>query len=245
MYVEFRDRLRGRIDLPDFESFWATGRIEFRPSNSPTIMLADFRSDPLKNPLNTPSGRIELYSEKIASFGYEDCPGQATWMQPVEWLGSDATARFPLHLLSQEPRRRLHSQLDHSPHSRAGKVKDREPVLLNSLDARRRGIREGDIVRVFNDRGACLAAAQLTDDLLEGVAIIATGAWFDPQEWDRNNPLEKHGNPNALTLDVGSSTLAQATVAQSCLVEVEPFNDPLPPVNAHDLPKFASANPLR
>ncbi|TCM74948.1 molybdopterin guanine dinucleotide-containing S/N-oxide reductase [Rhizobium sp. BK068] len=238
MYGEFRASVSSRIDLPDFEKFWELGRIEFSRSNKPTIMLADFRADPDNHPLRTPSGRIELYSEKIAGFGYDDCPGQATWMEPVEWLGADMASRFPLHLVSQEPRRRLHSQLDHSPHSRAGKIKDREPVLMNPADAKARNIREGDAVRIFNDRGACLSAAQLTDELLPGVVIIATGAWFDPQSWSRDNSLERHGNPNVLTIDVGSSTLAQATIAQSCLVEIERFDEPLPEVRAFELPRL-------
>ncbi|WP_053251953.1 molybdopterin-dependent oxidoreductase [Ensifer adhaerens] len=238
MYEDFRQRVAAQVPLPDFGTFWELGRIEFPPSNKPTVMLEGFRTDPEAHPLKTPSRRIELYSEKIAGFGYDDCPGQATWMEPVEWLGSPKATRFPLHLLSQEPRLRLHSQLDHSPHSRAGKVDSREPILLNLADAEARGIREGDIVRVFNERGACLAAAKITEDVVPGVAIIATGAWFDPQDWTATNSLEKHGNPNVLTIDVGASKLSQATVAQSCLVEVESYLESPPKVTAFELPKF-------
>lgn len=239
MYEEFRQRIGGQVPIPGFDRFWELGRVELPSPSKPTVLLESFRADPAKNPLKTPSRRIELYSNTIASFGYDDCPGQATWMEPVEWLGSDKAARYPLHLLSQEPRRRLHSQLDHSPHSRAGKIQAREPILLSPRDARARGIQQGDIVRVFNDRGACLAAAKINDDLLEGVAVIATGAWFDPQEWKPSNSLEKHGNPNAVTIDVGSSKLSQGTVAQSCLVQIEAFKETLPEVTAFDLPKFA------
>uniref|UniRef100_UPI003F4959BE molybdopterin-dependent oxidoreductase n=1 Tax=Ensifer adhaerens TaxID=106592 RepID=UPI003F4959BE len=239
MYEEFRQKVGAQIQLPSFGDYWQLGRVEFPPSEEPTVLLGGFRADPEKHPLRTPSGRIELYSEKIASFDYDDCPGQATWLEPIEWLGSEKAATFPLHLLSQEPRRRLHSQLDHSPHSREGKIAAREPILLSALDARNRGIKEGDVVRVFNERGACLAGATISDDLLEGVAVIATGAWFDPKEWIPSNPLDKHGNPNALTLDVGSSKLAQATIAQSCLVEISRFAETPPEVTAFDLPKFA------
>lgn len=238
MYAEFHARVGQQIDLPDFEAFWEAGRLEIPQPVEPTIMLEAFRSDPEKHPLKTPSGRIELFSETIAGFGYEDCPGQATWMEPVEWLGSDAASRFPLHLLSQEPRRRLHSQLDHSAYSREGKIQGREPVLIDRADAQARGISEGDVVRLFNDRGACLAAAKITEDLVPGVAIIATGAWFDPVQWSPENHLEKHGNPNALTIDIGASKLSQATVAQSCLVEIELFQGSLPEVTAFRLPEF-------
>ena len=125
-------------------------------------MLADFRADPATHPLKTPSGKIEIFSEKIASFGYDDCPGHATWLEPVEWLGSKTAERYPLHLLSDQPTDKLHSQLDHSPHSRATKVKGRQPITIHPDDAMARGIADGDLLRVFNDRGACLAAARLS-----------------------------------------------------------------------------------
>jgi len=239
MYEEFRRRAASLVTLPDFHEFWKLGRIEIPAASGPTILLNEFAANPGAHPLATPSKRIELYSDTIAGFGYDDCPAQATWIEPLEWLGGEETRRFPLHLLSQEPRRRLHSQLDHASFSQKAKVKGREPITLNARDAAARGISEGDIVRVFNDRGACLAAASLTEDLLEGVAVIATGAWFDPEEWSATNKLEKHGNPNALTLDVGSSRLSQATVAQSCLVEIELFKGTLPTVTAFGLPRFA------
>ncbi|MBX5212117.1 molybdopterin-dependent oxidoreductase [Rhizobium sp. NZLR11] len=245
IYEDFRQRNTTLVALPGFCEFWEAGRLEIQTPNKPTIMFERFRADPERHPLKTPSGRIELYSERIASFGYDDCPGQATWLEPLEWLGSQKTARFPLHLLSQEPSRRLHSQLDHSPHSRSGKVMGREPILLNPKDAIARGIADGDVVRVFNDRGACLASAQLSGDLLDGVAIIATGAWFDPTDWALTNSLEKHGNPNVVTIDAPASKLSQATVAQSCLVDVELFVGELPAVTAFDLPKFAAEDTAR
>ncbi|MGX5802674.1 molybdopterin-dependent oxidoreductase [Bradyrhizobium sp. Arg314] len=233
MYEAFRQT---HTDLPAFDEFWHRGRIEFPIAEDATIMLGDFRADPTASPLDTPSGRIELYSETIAGFGYADCPGQATWLEPVEWLGSPLASRFPLHLLTQEPRRRLHSQLDHAPFSQAGKIHGREPILMHPDDADRRKIKNGDVVRVWNDRGACLAGAKLTSDLLPGVVVLATGAWFDPESWSPDNPLEKHGNPNVLTLDSGSSSMTQATVAQSCLVEIEPYRGALPQITAFDLP---------
>ncbi|CCM80026.1 MULTISPECIES: molybdopterin-dependent oxidoreductase [Rhizobium] len=240
MYDDFRSRVGSQIPLPSFHEFWEMGRVEFPSPGGPVILLEQFRADPDEHPLNTPSHRIELFSDEIDGFGYSDCPGQATWIEPFEWLGGDKATRYPLHLLTQEPRRRLHSQLDHSPYSREGKIKGREPVLMNARDAKVRGISENDIVRIYNDRGACLAGVKVTQDLAENVAVMATGAWFDPENWGDGNPLEKHGNPNVLTLDVGSSSMTQATVAQSCLVEIELFNGPLPEVTAFELPVFTT-----
>ncbi|MNE81044.1 Trimethylamine-N-oxide reductase precursor [compost metagenome] len=95
------------------------------------------------------------------------------------------------------------------------------------------------MVRIFNDRGACLAAVETSDDLLQGVVQLATGAWYDPLPGgDDPLPLEVHGNPNVLTADIGTSRLAQGPSAQSCLVEVEKFLGSLPPVRAFDPPQL-------
>jgi biotin/methionine sulfoxide reductase len=70
---------------------------------------------------------------------------------------------------SDQPADKLHSQLDHSPHARATKIKGRQPVTMHPDDAAARGIAGGDLLRVFNDRGACLAAARLSDRIRRGV----------------------------------------------------------------------------
>ena len=170
------------VPFPSFEEFWEAGIAEAKGENREPVMLAKFRADPAANPLKTPSGKIEIFSEKIASFGYDDCPGHATWLEPIEWLGSKKAERYPLHMLSDQPTDKLHSQLDHSPHAKATKVKGRQPVTMHPEDAAARGIADGDMLRVFNDRGACLAAAQLSDRIRRGVVRLSTGAWFDPED---------------------------------------------------------------
>jgi biotin/methionine sulfoxide reductase len=92
-------------------------------------------------------------------------------------------------------------------------------------------------VRVFNERGAFLAAVRIagSDTLLPGVAQIATGAWYDPETPGEPGSTDKHGNPNVVTLDKGTSRLSQGSAAQTCLVEVERCENP-PPVTAFDLP---------
>ena len=241
MHEESRQKsARMGVALPSFEEFWEAGIAEVPGENREPVMLAGFRADPAAHPLRTPSGKLEIFSEKIASFGYDDCPGHATWMEPIEWLGSKKAERYPLHMLSDQPTDKLHSQLDHSPHARATKIKGRQPVTLHPGDAAARGIAAGDLVRVFNDRGACLAAARLSDRIRPGVVRLSTGAWFDPSDSGSNRPLEKHGNPNALTLDIGASKLSQGCIAQTCLVEIERFDGPAPAVTAHKLPEFAA-----
>lgn len=240
LYEEARVKsAKSGVTLPPYREFWEAGIAEAKGESRDPVMLAAFRADPEKNRLKTPSGKVEIFSETIASFGYDDCPGHATWMEPIEWLGAKTAERYPLHMLSDQPTDKLHSQLDHSPHARATKIKGRQPVTLHPDDATARGIAAGDLVRVFNDRGACLAAARLSDRIRRGVVRLSTGAWFDPADAGSNRPLEKHGNPNALTLDIGASKLSQGCIAQTCLVEIERFDGPAPAVTAHQPPAFA------
>src|SRR6185295_927609 len=132
------------VAIPDFDGFWSTGFFELPRRADDYVMLAEFRTDPQSKKLATPSGRIELYSERIAGFGYDDCPPHPTWLEPAEWLGGAQAADYPLHLVSSQPRYRLHSQMDAGPVSARGKVDGREQVAINPADAGRRGIREGD-----------------------------------------------------------------------------------------------------
>lgn len=225
---------------PEFEAFWREGVYEF-PAPAPAApLLGAFRADPVRHALATPSGKIEIYSEAIARYGYEDCPPHPAWLEPCEWLGASGVARFPLHLLSNQPTPRLHSQLDHAPASRNSKLAGRERLAMHARDAAARGLAQGDVVRVFNERGAFLAAVEVVDDLLPGVVQVATGAWYDPLEGGAPGSLDKHGNPNVVTLDGGTSQLAQGSMVQTALVQVEKCDSP-PPVTAFELPAFLSA----
>jgi biotin/methionine sulfoxide reductase len=237
LYGELADQLsEQQIRLPDFDAFWRDGRALLPEAPQPFVLFEDFRRDPKAHPLATPSGKIEIFSSTIAGFCYDDCPGHPVWLEPSEWLGSSLAARYPLHLISNQPGPRLHSQLDSAPLSTSQKVQGREPLWINPADAKRRGIAEGDVVRIHNERGACLAGAHLDDVVRPGVMQLATGAWYDPAEPGRIGALDKHGNPNVLTLDKGTSKLAQAPAAHSLLVEVERWEGDLPPLTAHEPP---------
>ncbi|HKF64776.1 MAG TPA: molybdopterin guanine dinucleotide-containing S/N-oxide reductase [Dongiaceae bacterium] len=241
-YEADREQLfRRNIDLPEFESFWAAGHVELPAPDQPIVFLEAFRRAPDLYPLPTPSGKIEIFSEKVASFGYDDCPGHAAWIEPAEWLGSPLAARYPLHLISNQPSTRLHSQLDIGVVSGDGKVKGREPVWIHPSDAAPRGIADGDIVRVFNDRGAVLAAAVVTERVQPCAIQLATGAWYDPESPGAPGSLCKHGNPNVLTLDKGTSRLGQGPSAHSCLVDVAPWRGPVPEVTAFEPPIVLAA----
>ncbi|MET4805424.1 molybdopterin guanine dinucleotide-containing S/N-oxide reductase [Limibacillus sp. MBR-115] len=220
------------FELPSLEELRAREMITLPDPDRHPVLLESFRNDPEGNPLETPSGKIEIFSERIAGFDYDDCPGHPAWMEPYEWLGGPDAEHYPLHLVSNQPRTRLHSQFDPGSVSRASKIQGREPMTMNPADAAARGLSEGDVVRVFNNRGACLAGIILSDTVMPGVVQLSTGAWYDPLEPGVVGSLCKHGNPNVLTRDKGTSRLGQGPSAHSTLVEVEKFEGPLPPITA-------------
>ncbi len=226
------------VELPGFQQFWAEGFIELPPPERDYVLFENFRRDPERHPLKTPSGRIEIVSDTVAGFAYADCPAHPTWIPPTEWLGSPSARRWPLHLVTHQPASRLHSQMDPGPVSRAHKVAEREPVRISPADAAQRNIHHGDIVRVFNSRGACLAGALIDGDVMPGVAVMATGAWFDPPQ--ASGEPERHGNANVLTLDIGTSPLAQGPSALTALVDIERWEGPAPDIRVFTPPELAA-----
>lgn len=233
IYDKTRERCADAgLDIPTFDQFRSQQWFKLEDPSQSIIMLSDFRADPVAHPLTTPSGKIEIFSRTVADFGYDDCPGHPVWQEPYEWLGN--AGRYPLHLISNQPKDKLHSQLDHGSVSKAKKVAGREPLHIQPEDAALRGLKNGDLVRVFNDRGACLGSVVIDATMRPGVVQMSTGAWYDPDE----NGMCKHGNPNVLTRDKGTSKLGQGPSAHSCLIEVELFKDAPPPVTAHDPPQI-------
>ena len=94
----------------------------------------------------------------------------------------------------------------------------------------------GDVVRVSNDRGSCLAGAVVSAAVRPGVVQLSTGAWYDPLDAADPASMCVHGNPNALTRDAGTSRLAQGCSGQHALVEVKRWEGPLPPIKVLDPP---------
>ncbi|WP_319495683.1 molybdopterin-dependent oxidoreductase [uncultured Cohaesibacter sp.] len=223
------------MELPDFESFRQQGRFNLDKDEETRIALADFISDPVAHPLGTESGRITLFNEKIAAFGLDDCPGHPAWLQPVE-----STLDAPqgaLHMISAQSDTRLHSQNDQGSESLGSKIEGREVCRLHPDTAAERGIAEGAIVRLFNSRGATLAGVAFDGDLRRDCIALQTGAWFDAAEVDGVR-MDIHGNPNALTIDKGTSSLAQGNIGHTALVFVEPWTKPLPPLKVSKAPDF-------
>lgn len=222
---------------PDFETFKATGRHRLAEPETPQVLFTNFINTPEASPLGTETGKIEIVCPPIARMGLADCPAHPMWISPVEWTGDAAPNQ--LHLISGQPSARLHSQLDNGSHSAASKRNGREIATLHPDTAAARGIKDGDIICLKNERGACLASAALSTGIRTDAIALATGAWFDPQLIDGTWTCV-HGNPNILTLDKGTSTLAQGNIAHTTLVTVERWERDLPDVKAFTAPKGTS-----
>jgi biotin/methionine sulfoxide reductase len=227
------------IAVPDFAAFWHQGYVELPVPERPYTQFAEFRADPEANPLNTASGKVEIACETIASFGYAEVPGHPVWQEPREWLGGEMARRFPLHMLSFQPATRLHGQLDTGRVAVANRVQGREPILMHPEDAAARGLADGQVVRVFNDRGAIAAGLRVTAEIRRGVVAMATGAWWNPAVPGATDSPCLHGNANVLTQDVGTSRLGQGSAAQSCLVEIAAWEGDLPEPYVHAPPPGA------
>lgn len=230
------------MEMPGFDDFWnGDGYFEFPVPDEARnyTRFSEFREDPIGNALGTPSGKIEIYSLEIEKFGYPDCPPHPTWIEPTEWLGSEKAEKHPLHIISPHPKYRLHSQMNNTWLRETYEVAGREPLWIHTDDAKSRGITNGDVVRVFNDRGALLAGAIVTDRIRQGVVMLQEGAWYDPDKPGEIGALCKHGNINLVTLDKGTSKLAQGNVANTALVQVEKYGGTLATVTAFHVPEGA------
>jgi trimethylamine-N-oxide reductase (cytochrome c) len=218
------------MPMPTFREFWTKNQpitFDVPYENTQFVRYADFREDPILNPLGTPSGKIEIYSKTIEKMKYKDCKAHPSWLEPAEWVGMKSKpAEFAL--ISPHPTHRLHSQLNNTSLRKEYAVADREPIWINTKDAKAKGIKSGDIVRVFNERGQVLAGAIVTDGLKQGIVKIEEGAWYDPMEKGKDGTLCKNGSANLLTKDIPTSELANGNSSNTALVNIEKYTKKAP-----------------
>jgi molybdopterin guanine dinucleotide-containing S/N-oxide reductase-like protein len=196
------------------------------------VGLSQFYADPVKNPLPTPSGKLEFYSARLAQNFPDDRerPPIPKWIEKGvshdERISSERAKMFPLLLMSNHGRWRTHAQCDDITWTREMRTckvlgwdgYKYEPVWMNPQDAARRGIRDGDIVRVFNERGTVLAGARVWERIMPGAVSVDHGArvdWIDPGNLDRGG---------AINLISPRSTTSQNCVGQATsgfLVDVQ------------------------
>jgi len=179
--------------------------------NSPVVAFEDFRRDPRKHPLNTPSGKIEIFSKQLYNLNnLKKIPPIPKYIQEWEHPFPDSTAsesspdifysgdyappneKYPLQALGHHTLARVHST-----HANNDMLNEAFPqkVFMNLHDAASRGIQDGDLVRVWNDRGVMVIQACITPRILPGVIDIPQGAWWSPDE----NGMDFGGCINILT----------------------------------------------
>ncbi len=181
-----------------WEEFKRRGVYKFRLSE-PHVAFRDQIEKGV--PFPTPSGRIEILSTSLAqitdfkrtAYGYH-IPAIPKWIEPWEWLGSPKTREMPFHLISPHPRWRTHSIFNNIPWLRETYSQE---VTINAADATRLGIRTGDTVEVWNERGRCIVPAFVTERCMPGVLVLHEGAWMDLDA----EGIDRSGNPDFLTLD--------------------------------------------
>jgi len=199
-----------------------------------TTAFQAFRQDPTSNALPSPSGKIEIFSQRIATFygtstpvTWPGVPTIPMWIEPFEWKGSAIASQYPLAIIASHEMLRLHSQFDNVTWlQEKSKINGFTPVWINPTDAQSRGINDGDTVRVFNGRGQTLASAMVTNRIVPGVVRIAEGGWFNPSDPSVAGSLDIGGCVNVLTTDNGTSNLAQGCTGHTALVQVEEWVAP-------------------
>jgi len=196
--------------IDDFDAFVEQGVARF-PAPEDAVAFAREIRDPDNHKFTTPSGKIELYSTVLAAnpdpYGLGHIPPTPTWIPPAPRV-----AGYPLALCTPKSRARTHSIHGNQPH--LARV-DRDSVWMHPDDAAARGIADGEDVRVFNDHGATILPARVTDRIAPGVVSIKEGAWFTPGQ----GGTDTQGCANVLTAD--RSAPCGATTYNTNEVEIE------------------------
>ena len=207
-------------ELPDSDTLRELGVWRKQNPAGTVVSLKEFREDPVANPLKTPSGKIEIYSAKLAEIG-------ATWELPEgdritalpeytpTWEGAEEakTGKYPFQCIGHHYKSRTHSTYGNVPW-----LKEAHPqvVWINTLDAKARGIEHDDVVHVYNDRGRIELKAHVTPRIAPGVLSVPQGAWYAPDK----DGLDKGGCTNTLT-SWRPSPLAKGNPQHTNLVQIE------------------------
>jgi anaerobic dimethyl sulfoxide reductase subunit A len=202
-------------DIPPLDEFEAANiGVYSNPVTKPAIAFADFRLDPEAHPLNTPSGKIEIFSKNLWDRGNADeIPALPKYIQEWESPFGPEAIKYPLQVIGHHSMSRVHSTL-----YGVDWLEEAFPqrIFINPVDALDRGIRDGDRVKVYNNRGALVITCRVTKRILPGVVDIPQGAWWKPDE----HGIDQAGSVNVLTSSRWTP-LAFGTAQHTVMVQVE------------------------
>jgi anaerobic dimethyl sulfoxide reductase subunit A len=180
-------------DIPDYDTFKRDGVYKLKLTE-PHIAFKKQIEDLEHNPFPTPSGRIEIYSQRLANLNNPKLPPIPQYIESWESVNDPLAKKYPLQLITVHSRVRTHSYFYTVPWLKQLEV---QAVEINPVDAQARGISGGDEVRVFNDRGVTILPAKVTERITPGVVAIPQGAWYRPD----NTGADRGGSCNILTKD--------------------------------------------
>ncbi|MHC1711277.1 MAG: DMSO/selenate family reductase complex A subunit [Solidesulfovibrio sp.] len=207
-------------DLPeDISKAREQGIFKWKAPSPPFVAWKKFRQDPVGNPLPTPSGKIEIFSRRLWEIGHtwELGPGEAIpalpeYLPAWEGVSDPLREKYPLQLFGQHSKQRTHSSYGNIPWLQEVAP---QQIWINPLDADARGIKHGDKVRVFNDRGVTVVQAKVTPRMMPGVVNLPQGAWYTPGA----DGVDQNGSVNILTSQ-RPSPQAKGNPQHTNLVEV-------------------------
>ena len=212
------------------KGYWIYPTAEDWAEDSPGFR--EFYDDPEKHPLTTPTGKLEFYSQALAdAYPHDKERGPIPkWIEKShnhdERLSSHRARMYPLLIVSNHGRWRVHAQCDDITWTRETPTMKvtgpdgykYEPCWLHPSEAEKRGIKNGDIVKVFNERGIVLAGAYVTERVRSGVAYVDHGARHDPI---KTGEIERGGAINTITPGAVTSENCVGQIAGGYLVEVQ------------------------
>lgn len=195
--------------IKDYDKFRQEGihRIHLE---KPYVAFQNQIEDPQNHPFETPSGKIEIFSQRVVDINHPLCPPIPKYMHVPEDRFDPLLKEYPLQLITPHPKNRVHSEM-----YEVDWLREIEPhrAWINPIDAQARGISDGDEIYVFNDRGKVAIPVWVTERIIPGVICIFEGAWYTPDE----NGIDRGACANTLTNDAYSG--GGAAVMNTCLVE--------------------------
>lgn len=203
---------RKEPELPDYETFCSRGGWQYQDQIT-YIAFEKEIADPENHPFATPSGKIEIFSKRLYDFKQEDIPAIPCYLSCPEGPDDPLRKIYPLQLMGWHTRRRCHTVHDNNEYQDEVEMPG---LWIHPSDAEKRGIKDGDIVEVYNGRGRVRIPAVVTERIVNGVVAMSQGAWYTPDQ----DGTDTRGSINVLTSAAHPTPLAKGNPQHTNLVEV-------------------------